>query len=67
MEVAVAVVVMDVWWVLCRRALQLRRWLRHSCALSIIPTSARVHVNHIFHPHLTCCKHLAICGIGVKV
>ena len=22
---------MDVWWVLCRRALQLRRWLRHSC------------------------------------
>ena len=24
-------VVMDVWWVLCLRALQLRRWLRHSC------------------------------------
>jgi hypothetical protein len=52
MEVAVAVVVMDVWWVLCRRALQLRCWLRHSCALSIIPTSARVHVNrHIPSTH----------------
>jgi hypothetical protein len=37
-----AVVVIDVWGVQCRRALQLRRWIRRSSALSIIPTSARV-------------------------
>jgi hypothetical protein len=61
------VVVVDVWWVLCRRALQLHRCLRHLCALSIIPTSARVYVNHIFHAHPTCCNHPALCGFGVKV
>ena len=30
----------------------MRRWLRRSSALSIIPTSARVHANYIFHAHL---------------